>query len=147
MTNGFAGLLIFTLTVYKLVPLLGISYALIGGKLDLSNLFFPIKKKLSSYLYVLIFLLSYIFAILSILNANTGCCEDPKWYFGLLSFILCWANMIKLLSKFPFIGQESIVYFTIVRTFLKLLIFGSFLLLASAIILMAIFFDPQATVS
>ena len=148
MTNGLAGFLITTLT---LIPFLCTLYMLIHGKMQLHRIFFPTERKLIYYFYsvpyLLIFFLPFIYAILTTLHTNTGCCEDAQWYFGLLAFILCCANFLRLLSKFPFIGQKSIIYYTILWTFLKLLVFGIFLLLASAIVLMVIFFDPQATVS
>jgi hypothetical protein len=117
------------------------------NKLHPKNFFLPVKETLGTYFCLLVFVLSLIYAVLTLLNSHTGCCREYMWHFGLFAFISGWAYLIRLFSKFPFVGQHSIVYWTIVWTFLKLSIFGLLLLLASAIILMAVFFDPRATVS
>lgn len=147
MTNGLAGFIFIYIIIYKLLPAVVALAFMIRGKLHLKHLFFPVEEKLSNYFYFLLFFLPLIYSILTLLNTNTGCCGDWQWHFGLFAFVTGWANLINLFSKFPKIGQQSIVYLTIVWTFLKLSIFGFLLLLASAIVLMAVFFDPQAVVS
>lgn len=147
VTNGLAGFIVIFIIIYKLIPAIFALVFMIRGKIHLKQLLLPVEEKLSNYFYFLLFFLPLIYSILTLLNTNTGCCGDWQWHFGLIAFITGWANLINLTSKFPFIGQQSIVYFTIVCTFLKLSIFGLLLLLASAIVLMAVFFNPQAVVS
>ena len=141
VTNGIAGFLIVTLI---LIPPLFILCMLICRKMQLRQIIFPFKR---TFFYSLVIFLPVIYAILTVVHTNTGCCDDHQWYFGLLAFILCCANFIRLFSTAPYIGPKFILFRTIVITFLKLLACVFWLLLASAIVLMVIFFDPKATVS
>lgn len=148
VTNGWTGLLFTVILLHILVPATVILVVLARNrKINQRNLFFPVTEKINNYVAVVTFLLPLVYSILTFLHTNTGCCGDWQLHFGLAAFIFCWAHLICLFSKFPFIGEQSIVFLTIVRTFLKLSIFGLLLVFAAVIVLMVVFFDAQATVT
>lgn len=127
------GLLFIVTLLHILVPATVIFVVLARSSWEINqrSLLFPITEKINNYVAVVSFLLPLVYSILTLLHTNTGCCGAWQWHFGLSAFIFCWAHLIRLFSKFPFIGEQSIVFLTIVRTFLKLSIFGLLLVLAA----------------
>ncbi len=112
------------------------------------KVFFPLKKEFHTYLQVMVFILAITFSILTIVNtATNGCCEEATWHVGLFAIILGWTYLLHLSSKFPFIGEQAIVFLHIVWTFLKLTAFALLLVLAATIILVMTFYNAQAVVS
>lgn len=69
------------------------------------------------------------------------------WNVGIFAIIFGWTNLIVLTSKLPYIGEYALVFAAILKTFLKLTFFGLLLIFASTIVLIMIFYNPQAIVS
>lgn len=115
---------------------------------NILDFFIPIKPNFKVYLEALALAVAILFSILKIVTvATNGCCEEWTWHFGLFAILLGWANLIRLLSKLPIIGEHVIVFFDIVWTFLTLTVFALLLVLATTIILMITFYNAQALVS
>lgn len=153
MNLGFAGYIIAAVVILTIINAV-VNVAARASELKkcnvckvVYNLLLPIKERLNGYFKAMVFLLPLIFSILRILNTKTGCCEEVQWHFGLFAIVFGWANLIRLFSNLPFIGQHSIVFKTIVWTFVKLAVFGLLLVLASVVVLTIVFFDSQALVS
>lgn len=116
---------------------------------DIKNLFYgsPIKEKLNNYFQSFVFILIIAFSTLSMATtATNNCFEGATWYLGLCTITLSWANLLRLLSKLPVIGEHVIVFTDIIVTFLKLTIFALLLVLAATIILSMTFYDADALV-
>ena len=90
----------------------------------------------------------YISAIIFVVSARNGCgCPIFwQWYFGIASIGLGTLNLIVLSSNFPLVSIYVLMYLEILFTFLRLLVFGVFLLCTFALILFMMFHDPNAKV-
>ena len=127
--------------------IVGIFLIVSSTKLSKQNYFIPIKRKPTHYFQIAVFSLSFLFPLFAIQHTSTGCCESAHWHFGLFAIVFGWTYLISLFNKFPFVGEHSIVFFTIAWTFLKLAVFGLLLVLGSVIVLMTLFYDENAPVS
>ena len=147
---GLAGFLIAVSLIHTVVlTIVAIAVNFSDNKCGnkVCSIFFPIKENLHYIFSAVAYLLPLIFSVMRIVNVSTGCCDAWQYHFGLFAIVFGWAKLIHLFSKFPFIGVHSIVFFTIVWTFLKLALFALLLVLASVFVLMTVFYDEQALVS
>ena len=100
------------------------------------------------WLQIAICPLVIIFSSFSIYNAvNDEIHSKAMWQVGIFAIIFAWANLIILGSKFPTLGEYALIFISILRTFLELMVFGFILVLASTIVLRMIFYSPLQLVS
>ena len=100
------------------------------------------------WLQIPTFVLSLIFFVVSIVSTIKKECHSKLfWHLGVFAVIFAWANLIVMFSKLPVIGEYALIFTTICKTFLKLILSGSVLILASSFVLAIIFYNPQAPVS
>ena len=69
------------------------------------------------------------------------------WRVGIFATIFGWSNLVLLGSKLPTFGEYALIFMNILKTFIKLAIFGFILVMASTIVLRMIFYDPVELVS
>ncbi len=64
------------------------------------------------------------------------------WRIGIFAVIFGWTYFIILVSKFPSLGEYSLIFISILETFLSLAMFGFVLILASTLVLRMLFYNP-----
>ncbi len=108
--------------------------------------FFPLVNNFENYIELIAYTLSIVIGI-AVLSSGNGCLSPNMYNVGILVVTLGWTNLIFFLSKLPIAGVYALTFISIVMTFLKLALFGIFLLLGSTVILLLIFSNPLHPVS
>jgi len=94
------------------------------------------------------FILVVVFSGYSIHYAITDSFYSKRmWRVGIFAIIFSWSNLVILGSKLPTFGEYALIFINILKTFIKLAIFGFILIIASTIVLRMIFYDPIELVS
>ena len=94
------------------------------------------------------FILVVVFSSYSIYYAmNDRFHSKAIWRVGIFATIFGWSNLVLLGSKLPTFGEYALIFMNILKTFIKLAIFGFILVMASTIVLRMIFYDPVELVS
>ena len=115
-------------------------------KIKCEYLFVPFRDNIGKCFELILYAIAVAFAVTAIIYATSGNCLSLQQHLGLITVALTWINLIRLLSKFPIVGQHAIIFGRIIWTFLKLAVFALLVLFASTIILTTIFFNSQALV-
>ncbi len=110
-----------------------------------------ISKKILEYfksapevlLELTVFALVFVFCVVSIYNTATDkFFSKALWRVGIFAVIFGWTSFVILSSKFPALGEYTLIFVSILKTFLKLAIFGFVLVMASTIVLRMLFYNP-----
>ena len=109
-------------------------------------LFVPFRGQMSKCFQLILYAIAVAFAVTAIIDTTSGNCSSAQQHLGIFTVALTWINLIRLLSKFPIVGQHAIIFGRIIWTFLKLAVFALLVLFAATIILTTILFDSQALV-
>ncbi len=86
---------------------------------------------------VLTFCISSIY-----ITANDKHYSKDFWRVGIFAIIFGWTNLLLLSSKFPAFGEYTLIFGSILTTFLKITFFGFVLIMASTIVLRMLFYNP-----
>ena len=102
-----------------------------------------LKSKQELLLQLVVFIFVFIFCGASISHAATNTVMNKHlWRIGIFAIIFGWTYFIILGSKFPSLGEYSLIFISILKTFQSLAIFGLLLILASTLVLRMLFYNP-----
>ena len=87
----------------------------------------------------------YVFSIIFVWVFHDRClCPFLwQWQLGIVAVFLAWINLMIFFSKFPLTGVYVLMFTTICRTFLKILVLSLLLVIAFALTFFLIFHEPS----
>ena len=95
---------------------------------------------------VILFILSIAFV--SVFRTDCLCPQKWQWQLGSIAVFLAWIELVLFARRFPFTstGVYVVMFFKILTTFRKLVIFAFMLVLAFSFSLYMVFHEPQFSV-
>ena len=101
--------------------------------------------QLQNYVEFFVYILSITFVFMFF--NDCGCPKEWQWQIGLLAMLMAWTNVIFFAFKFPAIGIFVLIFYKIVKTFLKVALFSLVLILGFSFILLMMFNNPDSQVT
>ncbi len=133
-TYIFAGLVLVLAIIHLFLHLFRLKYSKYAYFLEFQN-----------WNELLLFPLSATFVF--IFANDCGCPKLWQWQIGIFAVFLAFINLLSIASEIPNLGTFVIVFKEILVTFLKLTIFTLILVVGFSLILLMMFFGPEAQVS
>ena len=101
--------------------------------------------QLQNYVEFFVYILSIAFVF--VFFNDCGCPKEWQWQIGVLAMLTAWTNVIFFAFKFPAIGIFVLIFYKIVITFLKVVLFSLVLILGFSFILLMVFHNPDSQVT
>ena len=108
-----------------------------------------LKKKYFVSLVNWIEITIYVFSLIFVWVFHDKCLCPYRWQWqlGIVAIFFAWINLMILFSDFPLTGVYVLMFTTICRTFLKIVILFLLLNIAFALTFFMIFYEPSVVVS
>lgn len=127
---------------------LGICVIILTGYHIISEIFWLITtridflKNVQNYIEIVLYLLTLCYVTIF-----CGCPYKWQWEIGIVVTLLAWINMMFHASNFPGTGLYVVMFKEIFMTFSRLVLFAALLVVAFALILYMMFYNPNSQVS
>ena len=99
---------------------------------------------LQNYVEIFVYILSFLFVF--VFFNDCGCPKEWQWMVGIFAMFLAWTNVVFFSFKIPSIGIFVLIFYNIVKTFLKVALFSLILILGFSFILLMMFNSPNSQV-
>lgn len=100
--------------------------------------------EISNWMEVVLFVLSIMFAW--VFGSPCLCPRGWQWQIGTIAVFLAWIDLMLFFDKFPWIGIYVLMFVKVVSTFIKALFVSSLLVIAFALTLYMLFYEPSIRV-
>lgn len=100
--------------------------------------------EISNWMEVVLFILSITFAW--IFSSPCLCPKGWQWQLGTVAVFLAWIDLMLFFDKFPWIGIYVLMFVKVVSTFIKALFVSSLLVIAFALTLYMLLYEPSIRV-
>ena len=100
-----------------------------------------------NWIELILFPCSISFAAMPISNWICPCVCNWQWQVGVVAVFLAWCDFIVYTSKLPFVGIYVLMFFEVIKTFLKLAVLTLLLIITFGLSFYMLFSTPGSQVT